>query len=518
MDDDIDTVFAVGTLTCTVHQITIPRLTASNLFLSYRVGDSTGQSPGFPADDQLKHVDYRFEFPFVETTTTSVEFSLHARSPWGKFFRIGGETVAIPPAVCDDQSHAASFTIPSDTGDFVLSVDFQFAELDQQYLDPELATLVAPTSPVLCYEEVASKNRAFFARDTDRQDVYDSEGGVSARLAALATYANPTIADIRTLESLIPTLEEQAATCRAQSRFFSRVMLGLLKPKLEFVTADGTILPADQAVDSPRPTYPQVALLVIRQADDILAGRSRVTCEQFVAQMLDLTNFLHRLANSPALDERKLVSLLSLEFFITACLGAHREHFAVAHKTMANAVELLVTPLVAVFVRRFAAIGFLPRALRREFEQLRRWFVVYGLPETVWAGVRDFLLASLDLEIALRWIAADVGPELIGTGYAEIAPGFRWPLLSALIQFVADVPRIAAKKRKAGVYPMELPVQWMRDVLVRRRVEAKVIDWFLKETQGRAARASSVDVDDWVQSTFMELCEWKIPDNLPRVE
>jgi hypothetical protein len=519
MAEEADSLVAVGLLVCTVRQITIPRLLTSNLFLSYRVDDSTGQSPGVPADDQVKLLDYRFDFSYIDTRTTSVDFSLHARSPWGKLFRIGSTTIAIPPEVCDEQPHSVDFAIPSDSGDFLVSVDFHFADPDRQYVEPELGTLVAPISPVLLYEEVASRNRAFFARETDRQDVYDSDSGVSSRLAALAKYPNPTDADIRRLETLLPPLEEQSTTCREQSRLFSRLMLGLLKPKLEFVTVDGRILSSDQAVDSPTPTYPHVALLLISQVDAIVHRRSRVTPAQFSAQMLDITNFLHHLANSPVLNERKLVTLLSLEFFVTACLDGHREAFAVAHKTMANALEFLITPLVEVFRRRFLASGFAPRALRREFQQLRRWFTVYGLPEAVAAVVESFLLAQLDLDIALKWMAADLTPELVAAAYLEITPSFKWPLLAALIQFAGDLPLIAAKKRKVAVYPKELPVQWMRDVLARRRVEARVVDaFFLKDVQRRPVQAAAVDIDEWAQCDFMELCHWKIPENLPRVD
>jgi hypothetical protein len=284
------------------------------------------------------------------------------------------------------------------------------------------------------------------------------------------------------------------------------------------VTPDGRVLLADSALDVPPPTYPYVALLVIQQISEIVAGRSRVTPEHFGAQMLELSKFFHVIANHRVLDERKLVNLLSVTYFIHATLEASPPEFCAAKAIMASAIRLLTVPIASAFTARFLGVAFRPKSLQRELSQLGRWFTVYGIPDVIWTEMRNWFLLSLDSEIALKWIASDFKPDLAVGSYLEITPDFKWPKFAGLLGFVADIQLIAAKKRKAGVYSKDLPLQWMKDVFARKKIDPKVVDWFLKGAKGRVQAAECVDIDDWIEEKLIPLCRMKLPPNLPTVE
>jgi hypothetical protein len=58
----------------------------------------------------------------------------------------------------------------------------------------------------------------------------------------------------------------------------------------------------------------------------------------------------------------------------------------------------------------------------------------------------------------------------------------------------------------------------MKDVFARKRVEQKIIDWYLKDAKRRLVMAENMDIDEWIEEKLMPLCRFKLPSNLPRVE
>lgn len=303
MDENQSRIFIIK-----IESIRLPRFLPSVLYITWRIGTLTGQTKMIQANAPLKQIEENFEIPIPNTF--DINFALQAKTPLGSLFRIGETNLTIPETIDDMKEHYESFTIPSETGDFIISVSFRLKEIDKSMeYDPQFSILLQGQSTISSYGELVD-HIPYSIGISKAKSTFYSDDGILAQLCGIGSQ-EPNFDTIQTLQGLLPVLQAKIIKSKFEADIIKASSTLIMRESPLFVLEDNNIIDGNKARDEELPKIPLFGLYVSSVLEKFESGKKAIEGIDIESVILGLVDFITEVDSNKSASDQWRIYLIS---------------------------------------------------------------------------------------------------------------------------------------------------------------------------------------------------------------
>lgn len=502
-----------------IESIRLPRFLPSVLYITWRVDTLTGQTKMIQANSPLKQIEDNFEIPIPNTL--DVNFSLQAKTPLGVLFRIGESTLKIPETIGDMKEHYESFTIPSETGDFIISISFRLKDIDKSMeYDPQFSILLQGQSTLSSYGELVDHIPYSIGMFKAKSTFY-SDDGILAQLCGIGS-KEPNYDTIQTLSSLLPVLQAKIAKSKFEADIMKLSSALIMRETPLFLLEDLKIIDGNEARDEESSKLPLYGIFLCSVLDNFQSGKNFVEGIDIESIILGMADFITEIdSNKSATDQWRVYMISSSLLLMKFISEKYSEKFLATQTILEQGIRNAIIIYIERYKAEISQSCHNPNRLKTLLSFKRNFFRAFNVPDVVFSEIATYFYSMIDYFSVKKAIYDDksiLSKSINTTQYKELMPDYDWPLMNGLQYIVNNINDIYTGKIKlTEITPNILAGVYLKDILREfstqegSKMTLRKIDNLMKNQNQEPAVKN---IDEWAHESLRFIDKFALPANL----
>lgn len=514
MDENQHRIFLIK-----IESIRLPRFLPSVLYITWRIGTLTGQTKMIQANAPLKQIEENFEIPIPNTF--DINFALQAKTPLGSLFRIGETNLAIPETIDNMKEHYESFTIPSETGDFIISVSFRLKEIDKSMeYDPQFSILLQGQSTISSYGELVD-HIPYSIGISKAKSTFYSDDGILAQLCGIGSQ-EPNFDTIQTLQGLLPVLQAKIIKSNFEADIIKASSTLIMRESPLFVLEDNNIIDGNKARDEELPKIPLFGLYVSSVLEKFESGEKAIEGIDIESVILGLVDFITEVdSNKSASDQWRIYLISSSLLLMKFISDKYNDKYIATQTILDQGIRNAIIIYIESYRSEISQICDNVNRIKTSLNLKRNFFKAFDVPDVVFATITEYIYSMVDYYAVKKAIydgKTILSKSFTANQYKEVLPGYNWPLLSGLEYIISNINEIYLGKIKLNdIQPNIMAGQYLKDILKifstqeGSKMTIKKIDSLMKNQNQEPAVKN---IDEWAHGSLRFVDKFALPSDL----
>ena len=490
-----------------IDSIRLPRFLPSVLYITWRVDTLTGQI----GDD--------FEIPIPNTL--DVTFSLQAKTPLGALFRIGESTLKIPDSIGDMKEHYESFIIPSETGDFIISISFRLKNLDNSMeYDPQLCIWLQWQSTLSSYGELVD-HIPYSVSISKAKSTFYSDNGILKQLCGIGS-EEPNYETIQALNGLLPVLQTKIVKAKFEADILKGSSSLIMRETPLFLLENLNVIDGNEARDEESSKISLFGLYLIHVLDDFQSGKHSIEGIDIESVILGMADFITEIdSNKSATDQWRVYMISSSLLFLKFISVKYSDKFFATQTILEQGIRNAIIIYIERYKPEISQTCHNPNRIKTLLNLKRNFFKSFNVPDVVFAEISKYFYSMIDYYAAKKIIndnQAILSKNINVKQYKELIPDYDWPLLNGLLSIVENINDIYTGKIKlTDITPNVLAGKYLKNILYAfsslegSKMTIRKIDNLMKNQNQEPAVKN---IDEWAHESLRFIDKFDLPPNI----
>lgn len=502
-----------------IDSIRLPRFLPSVLFITWRVDTLAGQTKMIQANSPLKQIGDNFEIPIPNTM--DVNFSLQAKTPLGALFRIGESTLKIPETIGDMKEHYESFTIQSETGDFIISISFRLKDIDKSMeYDPQFSILLQGQSTLSSYGELVDRIPYSVGMSKAKSTFY-SDDGILAQLCGVGS-KEPNYETNQTLNGLLPVLQTKIAKSKFEADIMIKASSLVMRETPLFLLEDLRLIDGNEARDEESFKISLYGIYLCSVLDNFQNGKNFIEGLDVESIILSMVDFITKIdSNKSATDQWRVYMISSSLILLKFISDKYPEKFMATQTILEQGIRNAIIIYIERYKPEMSQMCHNPNRIKTLLNLKRNFFRSFNVPDVVFTEITNYFYSMIDYYFVKKIIYDDksyLTKSFNINQFKDLMPDYHWPLMNGLVFIVNNINEIYAGKIKlADITPNSLAGVFLKEILLgfssqegSKMTVRKIENLMKNQSQEPAVK----NIDEWAHESLRFVDKFSLPSNL----